>query len=113
MDRVNGLAEQMKVERAFRTLLKNGSGLAEIRMILEDYGYQKGDRFQAALIRPECAVKNEWSGYYELLNLSIKSVCIEHIEYHHDGVAFQASLCFFCSRETVIRTVRNCWSSWE
>ena len=89
MDRVNGLAEQMKVERAFRTLLKNGSGLAEIRMILEDYGYQKGDRFQAALIRPECAVKNEWSGYYELLNLSIKSVCIEHIEYHHDGVAFQ------------------------
>lgn len=89
MDRVNGLAEQMKVERVFRTFLKTGAGREEIRGILDDYGYQEGERFQAAVISPECAVKNEWSGYYELLHLSIKSVCIEHIEYHHDGITFQ------------------------
>ena len=89
MDRVNGLAEQMKVERTFRTFLKTGSGQNEIESILKDYGCMEGERFQAAVISPECAVKNEWSGYFELLHLSIKSVCIEHIEYSHDGITFQ------------------------
>lgn len=89
MDRVNGLAEQMKVERVFRTFLKTGAGREEIQKLLDDYGYKEGERFQAAVISPQCAVKNEWSGYYELLHLSIKSVCIEHIEYHHDGITFQ------------------------
>ncbi|MCI8584412.1 MAG: response regulator [Lachnospiraceae bacterium] len=89
MDRVNGLAQQMKVERIFRTFLKTGSGQEEVRKILKDYGFKEGDRFQAAVISPECAVKNEWSGNFELLHLSIKSVCIEHIEYRHDGITFQ------------------------
>lgn len=89
MDRVNGLVEQMKVERAFRTFLKTETVEEELASILTDYGYEEGDRFRVAVISPRCAVKNEWSDRYELLDLSIKSVCIEHIEYRHGGVTFQ------------------------
>ncbi len=89
MDRVSGLVEQMKVERVFRTFLKTKAVQEELWDILKDYGYQEGDRFRVAVISPQCAVNNEWSSHYELLNLSIKSVCIEHIEYHHGGITFQ------------------------
>ena len=89
MEFVNGLAEQRKVEQAFQSFLKHPENTEQIGMILDDYGYQSGEGFQAAIIVPASMVKNEWSNRHELLDLSMKSVCIEQIEYHRHGITFR------------------------
>lgn len=89
IDRVNGLAEQMRVERIFHDFLKKGQRQAEVRQLLSEYGYSSGDTIQVAVIAPEDSVKNEWSSQLELLNLSISSVCIELVEYNNNGITFR------------------------
>lgn len=89
IDRVNGLAEQMRVEQTFHDFLKKGQKEAEVRQILNEYGFSKGDTIQAAVIAPEDSIKNEWSSQIELLDLSIRSLCIELVEYNNDGITFR------------------------
>lgn len=89
IDRVNGLAEQMRVERIFHDFLKKGQRQAEVRQLLSEYGYSSGDTIQVAVIAPEDSVKNEWRSQLELLNLSISSVCIELVEYNNNGITFR------------------------
>lgn len=92
LELVNGLAEQRKVEQAFQNFLKhsiNTENTEQIGIILDDYGYRSGEGLQIAIIVPASMVKNEWSNRHELLDLSIKSVCIEQIEYHRHGITFR------------------------
>ena len=88
MEIVSGLAEQLRVEKTFHRFFLQGDS-EEISQLLDEYGCRPGDQFQAAIIAPANAVKNEWSSRQELLDLSIKSVCIEQIEYHRHGITFR------------------------
>lgn len=89
IDRVNALAEQMRVERLFHDFLKTGAGEGDIRQVLEEYGCRPGDSFQAAMLLSDGTAKNEWSSQHELLDLSINSVCVELVEYNGNGITFR------------------------
>lgn len=89
MEMVSGLTEQLRVEKAFHHFFQRPGDAEQITEILDDYGYQRGEQFQAAVIVPSSIVKNEWSSRRELLDLSMKSVCIEQIEYQRHGITFR------------------------
>ena len=89
LELVNSLAEQRKIEKAFNRLLGEPGATEQISEILDEYGYLQGEQLQAAIIIPTSMVRNEWSSRHELLDISIKSVCIEQIEYPHHGITFR------------------------
>ncbi len=88
-DLVNGLAEQRRVETAFRRFLKHPEETGLVTGILEDYGYRPGEPLQAAVLTPSAPMISEWSGNHDLLDISIKSACIEAIEYPRCGITFR------------------------
>lgn len=90
--RVDALENQIRVESAFHRFLKDGSGIREVRELLEEYGQRPGERLRLALVIPETLAQNEWTRHHELLGLSVNSLCIELVEYHHHGITFRDEL---------------------
>jgi len=90
--RVNALENQIRVERAFHAFMRDGSGIREIKEILDEYGFRSNERLQLALIIPEELLKSEWIRHHELMGLSVSSLCMEMVEYDHHGITFRDEL---------------------
>ncbi len=102
--RVNALENQIRVERAFHAFLRDGSGVREIRELLDEYGFRPGESLRLAVIIPEGLSKSEWIRHHELMGLSVNSLCIEMVEYGHHGITFRNELgsyvlVMFCGKD--------------
>ncbi len=92
VSRVNALENQIRVERAFNSFLRDGSGMRGIRELLDEYGFRPGERLRLVVIIPEGLSKSEWIHHHELMGLSVSSLCIEMVEYGHHGITFRNEL---------------------
>lgn len=114
MEMVSGLTEQLRVEKAFHQFFQQPEDMEQITEILDNYGYQKEELFQAAVIVPSSMVKNEWISHQELLDLSMKSVCVEQIECQRHGITFRDKngllvVLLFCGAgQRSLNTLRSC-----
>lgn len=104
MTRAQGIAEQMKLEHAMRNLLYGRVRSAELQPFFEEYHYDREQIMQVAIILPVIDKADAWRGHNDLLNLSVKHMCIERFDSVNQGITFEDDegriiIAIFCSSD--------------
>lgn len=87
--RIQGLAEQLKLEQIMQNMFHERMKIDEIEKALYDYSYNMGEILQIALVCPVIDDNLTWKQHFELLNLSIKNTCIELFDSKKEGITFE------------------------
>lgn len=88
-NRIDGVTEQLKLEQIMQNLLYNRMKIDEIKGTLDQYYYNEGETLQIALVCPVIDDDLIWKQHFELLNLSIKNICIELFDSKKEGITFE------------------------
>jgi two-component system response regulator YesN len=87
--RIQGVTEQLKLEQIMQNLLYERMKTDEINKVLDEYSYSREEMLQIALVCPIIDDNLAWKQHFELLNLSIKNICIELFDSKKEGITFE------------------------
>lgn len=87
--RIQGVTEQLKLEQIMQNLLYERVKTSEFKKVLKEYSYDKEEMLQIALVCPIIDDNLAWKQHFELLNLSIKNICIELFDSKKQGITFE------------------------
>lgn len=89
MSRVQGISEQVKIEVAMRDLIHGRVNSEELSSFYAEYNYQQDQAMQVAIVLPIAKDHAKWGGHDDLLNISVKNMCIERFDCLNQGITFQ------------------------
>ena len=89
MSRIQGIAEQVKIDKSMRALLHNRLRAQDLYSFYKEYHYNKDQTMQVAIVLPIIKNNAKWDGHDDLLNISVKNMCIERFDYLKEGITFQ------------------------
>lgn len=89
MRRVQGMAEQLRLEQAMRGLVHGRMEAAALAGLFAEYSYRKDQPLQAVIIVPTLEADASWRDHADLLALSIKNSCIELFDSGGGGITFE------------------------
>ncbi|HZJ82501.1 MAG TPA: response regulator [Clostridia bacterium] len=89
MSRIEGITEQIKIEGTMRDLLHGRVKAEEMDSFYREYNYNKDQTMQIATVLPATKDDIKWRGHDDLLNISVKNMCIERFDYLRQGITFE------------------------
>jgi len=89
MSRVQGIAEQIKIDKTMRDLLHGRVRVQDLDPFYREYHYHEDQAMQVAIVLPISKNNRKWEGHDDLLSISVKNMCIERFDYLNQGITFQ------------------------
>lgn len=89
MVRVEGTAEQVKLERLMQNIIYDINSEEAIFNIKEEYKLKNYYKFKVVILTHILDDNLSWKNHYKLLNLSVKKACIEVIDCNNKGITFE------------------------